>query len=542
MNQRTTASILLDEMVQHGIDTLYCLPGVQNDDFFDTLYDYRDRIRPVHVRHEQAAGYMALGAAMATGRPQAFCVVPGPGLLNACSALATAWSTNSPVFALIGQISSRAIGQGFGLLHELPDQLAILRALTRFSARIERAEDACATARSAFKAMLTGRPRPVAVEVPLDIWKKTASVPLSSAPVEVERPPLDMDAVDRAAALIAAAKHPIIFAGSGAFYASAELRRFAERAQAAVAVNRNGHGVIDDRHDLAITAPVAHRMWKDCDLAIGIGTRMQPALQLWGRDAGLKVVRVDLDVEEMNRFGAPDVAIHADVRDALPALLNALQERPAAPDRSNAVVAIKRDVVREIGTALAPQAQWLEAIRAALPDDGIYVDDLTQVGYVSRLIYRAHMPRTYIASGYQGTLGWSYAAALGVKVARPEQAVVSISGDGGFLFTANELATAKRHGIGVIAVVFNDNAYGNVRRYQIENYDNRTIASDLASPDFVRMAQSFGISATRVATPETLQAELRRAIAADVPAVIEVPVGDFPSPWKYVQLPKVRGT
>jgi acetolactate synthase-1/2/3 large subunit len=541
MNQRTTASILLDEMVQHGIDTLYCLPGVQNDDFFDTLYDYRDRIRRVHVRHEQAAGYMALGAAMATGRPQAFCVVPGPGMLNACSALATAWSTNAPVFALVGQIPSRAIGQGYGLLHELPDQLAILRALTRYAARIERPEDACATARSAFQAMLTGRPRPVAVEVPLDIWKKSASVPFSKTPVDAEKPQLDTDAIDRAATLIGAAKRPIIFAGSGALYAPAELKQLAVRAQAPVAVNRHGHGVIDDRHDLAITAPVAHRLWKACDLAIGVGTRMQPALQLWGRDAELKVIRIDLDVEEMNRFGAPDIAIHADVRDALPALLSALQKQPAAPNRSSEIAATKRAVIGEVSTALAPQAEWLEAIRAALPDDGIFVDELTQVGYVGRMLYRAHMPRTYIASGYQGTLGWGYATALGVKMARPKQAVVSIAGDGGFLFTASELATAKRHDIAAIAVVFNDNAYGNVRRYQVENYNNRTIASDLASPDFVRMAESFGIGASRVTTPDALQAELRRAIAADAPAVIEVPIGDVPSPWKYVQLPKVRG-
>ena len=541
MTQRTTASILLDEMVLHGIDTLYCLPGVQNDDFFDTLYDYRDRIRPVHVRHEQAAGYMALGAALATGRPQAFCVVPGPGFLNACSALATAWSTNAPVFALIGQIPSRAIGQGYGLLHELPDQLAIMRALTRFSARIERAEDASATARSAFSAMLTGRPRPVAVEVPLDVWKKSAEVPFSNEPVAVVRPPLDRAAIDRAAALMAAARCPIIFAGGGALYDAAALKALAERAQAAVAVNRHGHGVIDDRHDLAITAPVAHRLWKECDLAIGIGSRMQPPLQLWGRDAGLKVVRIDIDTEEMQRFGAPDVAIHADVRDALPALLNALRSYPAAPNRANDIAAVKRAVLDEIGGALAPQAGWLAAIRAALPDDGIYVDELTQVGYVGRLLYPAYQPRTYIASGYQGTLGWGYATALGIKMARPDRAVVSISGDGGFLFTAAELATAKRHAIAAVAVVFNDNAYGNVRRYQIENYNNRTIASDLASPDFVQMARSFGIGGARVTTPEALEAELRRAIAAETPALFEVPIGDVPSPWKYVQLPKVRG-
>ena len=542
MPQRTTASILLDEMVLHGIDTLYCLPGVQNDDFFDTLYDYRDRIRPVHVRHEQAAGYMALGAAMATGRPQAFCVVPGPGMLNACAALATAWSTNAPVFALVGQIPSRAIGQGFGLLHELPDQLAVLRALTRFAARVERAEDALPTARDAFAAMLSERPRPVAIEVPLDVWKKTADVPFSAAPVEVARPSLDLDAVAHAAKLIAASRSPLIFAGGGALHAAAELKQLAERMQAPVAVNRHAHGVIDDRDDLAVTAPVAHRLWKDCDLALGIGTRMQPPLQLWGRDARLSVVRIDLDTEEMRRFGAPDVAIHADVRDALPALLDALQPYPQAPSRSHAIAAIKRAVIDEISNVLAPQASWLAAIRAALPDDGIYVDELTQVGYVGRILYPAHAPRTYIASGYQGTLGWGYATALGVKMARPDQAVVSISGDGGFLFTASELATAKRHRIAAIAVVFNDNAYGNVRRYQIENYNNRTIASDLASPDFVRLAESFGIAASRATTPDALQSELRRAIAADAPALIEVPIGDVPSPWKYLQLPRVRGT
>ena len=198
-------------------------------------------------------------------------------------------------------------------------------------------------------------------------------------------------------------------------------------------------------------------------------------------------------------------------------------------------------MIAEISSVLRPQAEWLAAIRAALPDDGIYIDELTQVGYVGRLIYPAHAPRTYIASGYQGTLGWGYATALGVKMARPKQPVVLISGDGGFLFTATELATAKRHGIAAIAVVFNDNAYGNVRRYQIENYNNRTIASDLASPDFVKMSESFGISASRVTTPEALEVTLRQMIAADAPAVIEVPIGDVPSPWKYVQLPKVRG-
>ena len=541
MSQRTAAAIILDELVLHRIDTLYCLPGVQNDDFFDTLYDYQDRIRPVHVRHEQGAGYMALGAALATGRPQAFCVVPGPGFLNACAALATAWATNAPVFALIGQIPTRAIGQGWGLLHELPDQLAIMRGLTRYAARIERAEDARSIVRAAFAAMLTGRPRPVAIEVPLDVWKKTADTPVSAGPIEIVRPAVDSSAIERAADLIVAAKRPLIFAGGGSLNAPDDLRKLAEQIQAPVSVFRHGHGVIDDRHDLAITAPIAHRLWKDCDLAIGVGSRMQPALQLWGRDAGLKVIRIDLDTEEMNRFGAPDVAIRADVRDALPALSKALAMRPAPPSRVAAIRALKTAMLTEMRTTLAPQAAWLDAIRAALPADGIFIDELTQVGYVGRLIYPAYAPRTYIHSGYQGTLGWGYATALGVKSACPDRAVVLISGDGGFTFTSSELATAKRHNIAAIAIVFNDNAYGNVRRFQIENYHNRTIASDLASPDFVKLAHAFGVAGARAETPQALQAELKRAIDANVPTVIEVPIGDVPSPWAYVMLPKVRG-
>jgi acetolactate synthase-1/2/3 large subunit len=301
-------------------------------------------------------------------------------------------------------------------LHELPDQLAIMRALTRFSARIERAEDACATVRSAFSAMLTGRPRPVAVEVPLDVWKKSADVAFSSAPVEVVRPRLDVNAINRAAALIGTARRPIIFAGGGALPAELQATRRAAPGSSRGEPSRA-------RCNRRSTRPGDHRTGRaGCGrIAISpVGSdAARPPLQLWGRDAGLKVIRVDLDVEEMNRFGAPDIAIHADVRDALPALVSALHAQPAAPNRSNEIAAIKRTVIGEISSVLAPQARWLAAIRAALPDDGIYIDELTQVGYVGRLIYSAHAPRTYIASGYQGTLGWGYATALGVKMARP---------------------------------------------------------------------------------------------------------------------------
>jgi acetolactate synthase-1/2/3 large subunit len=190
---------------------------------------------------------------------------------------------------------------------------------------------------------------------------------------------------------------------------------------------------------------------------------------------------------------------------------------------------------------LAPQLAFLDAIRAELPDDGIYVDEVTQIGFAARLAFPVYRPRTFLSPGYQDNLGWGYATALGVQHARPDVPVLSINGDGGFLYTGNELATAIRHGIPLTALVFVDGAYGNVRRIQQEQFGNRLIASDLANPDFVQYAESFGAVGRRARTPEELRLALRESFARREPALIEVPVGPMPSPWEFIQMPRVRG-
>ena len=191
---------------------------------------------------------------------------------------------------------------------------------------------------------------------------------------------------------------------------------------------------------------------------------------------------------------------------------------------------------------LKPQLDFVDAIRAELPEDGIFVDEVTQIGFAARLALPVYKPRTFISPGYQDNLGWGYATSLGVQDARRDVPVLSISGDGGFMFTANEMATAVRHRIPLTAVVFADGAFGNVRRIQQERFGNRLIASDLANPDFVRFAESFGATAERARGPQELRAALRRAFARrDGPSLIEVPVGPFPSPWPYLHLPRVRG-
>jgi acetolactate synthase-1/2/3 large subunit len=191
---------------------------------------------------------------------------------------------------------------------------------------------------------------------------------------------------------------------------------------------------------------------------------------------------------------------------------------------------------------LAPQLAYLSVIRSELPEDGILVDEVTQMGFAARLAYPVYKPRTFLSPGYQDNLGWGFATALGVQDARRDVPVVSIAGDGGFMFTANEMATAVRHRIPLTVVVFADGAFGNVRRIQEERFGNHVIASDLANPDFVRFAESFGAAGERARSPEELRTSLRRAFARrDGPTLIEVPVGPMPSPWEFLHMQKVRG-
>ena len=224
---------------------------------------------------------------------------------------------------------------------------------------------------------------------------------------------------------------------------------------------------------------------------------------------------------------------------------SASDDRSAGDDRSAwraRIADVKHQVSTEIAQKLAPQLDWLAAIRSALPADGLFVDELTQIGYVSRFTFPVSGPRQFLSTGYQGTLGWGVATAIGAAHARPDVPVVSISGDGGAMFSIAELATAAHHKIPVTIIVMNDNAFGNVRGIQRDNFDGRFIASDLTSPDFVALAQACGVSAVRVDSPDELQAALSKAVAHNGPNLIEVPVGDFPSPWEYIRMPKQRGT
>ncbi|MXW49360.1 MAG: hypothetical protein F4X81_02015 [Gammaproteobacteria bacterium] len=534
MGEMSGADALLAQLLANGVDTIYGLPGGQLDHFFDSMHRAGERIRFIGSRHEQGAAYMALGHARSTGKPGVYCVVPGPGVLNTAAALCTAYATNAPVLCLTGQIPSPGLGRGIGYLHELPDQLATLATLTRWSDRIMTPAAAPGAVNEAFCRMLGGRQGPVSIEMPMDVMAhrgEVALLPEASLPACAA---VDPDAARAAARLMAASSAPLIIAGGGAVTARAEVNELAQRLQAPVVTFRNGRGLVSDRSYLSQNLVAGYELWRTADLVIGIGSRMEQQYLHWGMPTDRAVVRIDIDAAEIARHAAPTVALHGDAGPAVAAILNALDARLGKrPSRQEELTALK-GAVRKRTEAVQPQVAYLDAIREALPDDGFLVDEITQVGYAAWYAFPVYEPRRLVTSGYQGTLGYGYATALGVKAANPGRPVVNLGGDGGFMYTSNEMATAAQYGIGLVTVLFNNNQFQNVQRQQKEWFGGRVIGSDLRNPDFVAYGESFGIRSSRVAAPASLRAELESCLARDEPALIEVPVGDMASPWPFI--------
>ena len=334
----------------------------------------------------------------------------------------------------------------------------------------------------------------------------------------------------------------MIVCGGGAQDAADEVTALSAMLQAPVLGYRRGRGVLDSRDPLSVTLPLGRDLWGEADVVLAVGTRLLIQFRQWGVDRDLAIIRVDAEPAEHDRVQKPAVALTGDAK---PILQRLIAELPAY----NAKRASRQDEMRERQARwrkrlkkLSPQIAYLEAIRAELPEDGIFVDEVTQVGFAARLMFPVYRPRTFLSPGYQDNLGWGFATALGVQHARPDVPVVAITGDGGFMYTASELATAILHRIPLTTIVFNDGAYGNVRRIQQERYGNRLIGSTLANPDFVAFAESFGAGAMRAGTPEDLRRALRRTLADRCgPSVIEVPVGAMPSPWEFIFMDKIRG-
>ncbi|HEY0339664.1 MAG TPA: thiamine pyrophosphate-binding protein, partial [Steroidobacteraceae bacterium] len=463
--QLTGGEAIVQGLVAHDIDTVFALPGAQIYGLIDAFAKKGDRIRTIGARHEQTCGYMAFGYARASGKPGVFAVVPGPGILNASAALLTANSCNARVLALTGDIPSGVRGRERGALHELRDQLAILRSLTKWAAQIEHPSQASLLVARAFQEMSSGRQGATALQAAWDYFTMTAGVgPAARLPL-LPSPELDLDAVDEAAQIIKASSAPMLVVGSGALQASAEVTALADMIGAPVVSFRGGRGVVSNDHPLGLTIAAAQRLWPQTDVAIVIGSRFELLDIRWRhRPPGLKIIRIDIDPAEMRRLPAA-VGIVGDAAVGAGALMKALTRHGTPRRRDDQIATAKEEAAAAI-RSVQPQVDYLGVIRDVLPRDGFFVEEISQMGFSAMFGFPVYEPRTFVTSGYQGTLGFGFPTALGVKVAFPGRAVVSVTGDGGFMFAAQELATAVQYGINLVTLVFNNESYGNVYRDQ----------------------------------------------------------------------------
>ncbi len=534
--EMTCSDAIVKSLIKHGVDTVFGIPGAQTYALYDALSRHKSDINLVITRHEQGAGYMAFGYAQSTGKIGAYCVVPGPGLLNSTAALCTAH--NTPVFCITGQVPSKFLGVGHGMLHELADQLGILRSLTKWAGRINHAAETPALMSTAFKKLTTGRIRSVALEVPMDTLAEKASIDVDFPDAPSASYTASPDTIRAAAEILRSAKNPMIFVGSGAIHASQEINILAEVLQAPVVSFRSGKGIVSDASPYGFNCASAYKLYSQVDVAIGIGSRLElPAFRWQSGVATSKLIRIDIDPTQLVRLRA-EVSIVADSKLATRALLSELERTPPKPEsKVEKFKKIKQESLQEI-QKLQPQMTYLNIMREVLPDDGILVEEISQVGFTSWFGFPVYQPRQFVSGGYQGNLGHGFQTSLGVKIANPDKVVFSIAGDGGIMFGIQELATAVQYKIGVILLIFNNNAYGNVRRDQINFFDGNVVGSELQNPDFIKLAESFGAQASRAHSFEEFRQQLSMALEKSEhgPVVIEIPcdADSETSPWEFI--------
>jgi len=529
MARMTGGEAIVKALAREGVKVAFGLPGVQ---LYGIVTAFRDEpMRFITVRHEGSSTYMADGYARAGGGIGVAVAVPGPGLLNASAGLNTAYSASSPVLLIAGQVPRNQIGKKIGVLHELDNQLDAIAGSTKWRQTIMQVADAPRIVHEAFGQLRSGRPRPVAIDMPWDTMEEEVDVTLAAVGPHAGPAAAPAADIDRAADALLRAQRVAIYAGGGVNLsgAHAALAAVAEHVQAGVVETAEGKGAISDASDLSLGAGLfpkspLRRYLDTADVVLVVGSRCAAAMF----QADQQVIQVDADPDEIGRNHKKTTGLVGDAK----ATLEALLERLRAGGKPRASQKAEREKIREEVAGFMtqePNSSILRSLRQGIPQDATVIAGMTQMGYFSRPFFPVYNPRTYITSSYSGNLGFEYPTALGAKVATPNRPVVMIAGDGGFLYYAQEMATAVQQGINVVAVVFNDNAYGNVARDLDEHWGGK-FGAELHNPDFVRLAEAYGAVGRRAKEPAEVGKLIADAIQMDRPVLIEVPVGRMARP------------
>ncbi|QBE48156.1 thiamine pyrophosphate-binding protein [Leucobacter triazinivorans] len=516
VHKRTIGWVMIEALHRYGIDTVFGIPGTHNLEFYRPLGALG--IRAITSRHEQGAGYAADGWSLQSGKPGVVITTSGPGLLNALSAAGTAYCESRPMIILSPGPARGAEFADVGTLHETKDQLGAASAIVEWGRRVQTAEEAVEAVHDAFELFATTRPRPVYIEVPLDLLEETTEISATALEArEFSRSAKpDPAAVVEAAALLAAAEDPVILAGGGSRGAAAELRALAERLGAPVVTTGNAKGVLDEHHPLALGANLrlaaARNRARDADVLLVVGSKLGEA-ELWVErlEARGTVIRIDVLASQIDKNQPATIGIVSDATTALSAILNELGEgapRDGAPGVARTLAAARAECAE-----LSPENTALaEVIAAALPENAIVSTDSSQIAYWGLLnVLRVSEPNSTPYMTTYATLGYGLPAALGSRIARPERPSFVVIGDGALMFSMNEFITVVEQREDVTVIVVDNGGYAEIKQNEADA-GIAPIGVDLAQPDWVAVAAAFGGTGHRAATPGELSAAVETAV------------------------------
>ncbi len=525
----TTCGAVLTELLEaNGIDHVFGIPGVHTIELYRGLAG--SGIRHVTPRHEQGAGFMADGFARASGRPAACFIITGPGMTNIATAMGQAYGDSVPMVVVSAVNQRHELGLGQGRLHELSDQRAVVRNVAAFSHTLLRPDELPAVVERAFAVVRAARPRPVHIEVPIDVLELPVNGIEAVSAASPSPPAPDPAALAAAADRLAAAERPALLLGGGALGAGDEARSLAETLGAPVALTSNAKGLLPPDHPLLLGSYVASREIAACvddsDVVLAIGTELGETDYGYEGAPGfangsVPLIRIDIEAEQTTRNVRPALAITADARAAVAALLERLTGHAPRDGAARVRRALSVDPMRSLEPRLQRHHQVLEALRSALPE-AIVVGDSTEPVYYGQSHFNANRPRAWFCSstGY-GTLGYALPAAIGAKLARPDSPVVALTGDGGLMYCLGEMASAVGADAPIICLLWNNRSFEEIRHCMVAA-QVEPVGVDLYSPDFIALAKSVGWEAARAATLDDLPELLRNTAGRSRPTLIEI--------------------
>lgn len=521
----TGGEAVLASIEAGGVDTIFGIPGVHTAGIYDALLD-RPKLTHVMCRHEQGAGFMADGYARASGRIACALTITGPGVTNIATPLGEAQAESSPVLHICTTLEASMVGRDVGFLHELRDQSGLLGSIVDWHRRVRRVADIPVVVADALHHMRAGRPGPASIEIPLDVVDSRSDVTI---PRMVAPEPLgpDLGALGQAVKLLVGSANPIILAGGGVVAADASnsLVELAEKLSAPVFTTVNGKGAIPEDHPLSVGCrwrgdPTFDGLLSAADAALVVGSRLSARnTDNWRLPLPRNIIQIDIDSRIIGRHYPVAKGIHAHAKPTLEKMAKTMPARPPElhQKRVREIDALRRSMK---ASAEEPALGILTAVREALPRDGILVNDMTTVCYQGPMHFPVYEQRTFFSPAYFGTLGFALPAAIGAMVAMPSKKVAVLIGDGGFLFTGQELSTAMALKLPLPIVILNDGGYMELEVAFRRTY-RRTIDCSLHTPDFVKFGKSFGAAAERVDDPSDLRRAIRSAFRRRRPTLID---------------------